>query len=238
MVENPFSVRCIRPGEIPYLFSSADQATDPNRLDELLDLWKANRYIGQIVGNHGCGKTTLALAMAKRAMESSRHGFESATLLTIRAKSLDQSHSPLSWLTRLPGLCSTEVSVAAAIAPVGSRSSFDGRSANKILIVDGVERLTLIQQAAMLHSLKRRQVPTLLTTHRISRRLRIFGNACPVLFRANSDMQVFTKIVSSMTEAHEPIEQAVVEDAFRSCHGNVREALMRLYDAIESREQA
>lgn len=234
VVDNPFSAHHIRPGEIPYLFTHEDEATDLARLDSLIDVWRANGYVGQIVGAHGCGKTTLSLGIAKRAMEDPRHDFDSATLVTIRAKKPLRSSSRWLWLPRLLRLQSIDISVGETIFPAGRSETVDTRSTKNILVIDGIERLTLLQQAAMIHSAKRQRVPMLLTTHRVSRRLRMLGNACPVLFRANSDLFVFAKIVSLMTETCEPVDQAVIEDAFRSCHGNVREALMKLYDAFEA----
>ena len=234
VVDNPFSAHRIRPGEIPYLFTHEDEATDPTRLDSLVDAWQTNGYVGKIVGAHGCGKTTLACAIAKRAMENPRHGFVSATLVTIRAKALLRSSSRWLWLPRLLRLRSIEVSAGEAIFPAGSNETNATRSTKSILVIDGIERLTLSQQAAVVHSAKRQQVPILFTTHRISRPLRMLGNACPVLFRAKSDIRVFAKIVNLMTETCEPIDQVVVEEAFRFCHGNVREALMKLYDAYEA----
>ena len=234
VVDNPFSAHHIRPGEIPYLFTHEDEATDLARLDSLIDVWRANGYVGQIVGAHGCGKTTLSLGIAKRAMEDPRHAFDSATLVTIRARSLPGLSSRWMWVSRLLRLRSIDVSAGETIFPAGSNGTVDSRSTKNILVIDGIERLTLLQQAALIHSIKRQQVPILVTTHRVSRHLRMFGNACPVLFRANSDLFVFAKIVSLMTETCEPVDQAVIEDAFRSCHGNVREALMKLYDAFEA----
>ena len=235
-VDNPFSADRIRPGELPYLFSHEDETTDPSRLDSLLDSWRADGYIGQIVGAHGCGKTTLSHAIARRAVEGSNHPFDSATSLTIRAKSELRPASALSWLTRLLRLRSFDVVAGQSIEHTGQAGTLGSQSKQCVLLIDGIDRLTLMQQAVMFHSLRRRQVAALFTTHRVSQRLPLFGSACPVLFRAGSDVQVFAKIVNLMTESCEPLDDAVVEDAFQSCHGNVREALMKLYDAFESRD--
>ncbi len=237
---NPFSVHRIRPGVIPYLFSHEDDSTDPLRLDQLIAAWQTHGHLGQIVGAHGCGKTTLAHAIAKRAVENQQIPFDSATSVTIRSKPWGRTGSPLSWLTRLLRLASASTTFGNPVLPNDhaalSPAVRDCRSTDTILIIDGIERLTLLQQAVTFHSLKRRQIPAIFTGHRDSKRLPFVGGQCPVLFRAGSDIQVFAKIVNLMTQPSKPLDCAVVEDAFKSCQGNVREAFMKLYDAFDARE--
>ena len=242
--DNPFSAHRIRPGSIPYLFSAEDDATDVSRLDQLIDSWRAGHYFGQIVGPHGCGKTTLAYAIARRAVEDSRIPFNNATSLTIRSKPLGRSDSSLSWLTGLLGLRSASVGFGKSLVLEGLLdrqneipSTTHARLASgTILVIDGIERLTLMQQALTFHSLRRRQIPTLFTTHRVSKSLTVVRGKCPVLFRASPDVNVFAKIVNLMTQPEHGLAPAAVEDAFDSCGGNVREALMKLYDSFDSRE--
>src|SRR6185295_305765 len=50
---NPFATRFIRPGAIPFLFLDGDSA------DAIVERLKANRWRGQIIGEHGSGKSTL-----------------------------------------------------------------------------------------------------------------------------------------------------------------------------------
>jgi len=254
--ENPFSAHRILPGAIPYLFSHEDDSTDLDRLDRLIDAWQASGYFGQIVGAHGCGKTTLAHAIAKRTAEQGRQPFDSVTSLIIRSRSLIRPNSAPSWFARLLRLHSIDLTVGTAGEHFktrfrGGRGSAraeereeeartephlpsSGMPAKNILVIDGIERLTLTQQALTLHTLKRQRVPTLLTTHRVSKRLRLVGGRFPVLFHAQSNIKVFIQIVNSMTQATQPIAPAAIEAAFEASGGNVREALMTLYDVFES----
>ncbi len=56
-VENPFCSRQVRPGGIPYLFSSGQDAAD------LVDRLRRNGWWGQVVGPHGSGKSALLAAL-------------------------------------------------------------------------------------------------------------------------------------------------------------------------------
>jgi energy-coupling factor transporter ATP-binding protein EcfA2 len=53
MRSNPFATRFIRPGAIPFLFLDGDSA------EAIVERLKANRWHGQILGEHGSGKSTL-----------------------------------------------------------------------------------------------------------------------------------------------------------------------------------
>lgn len=50
---NPFSTRNVRPGVLPYRFPAGTTSAD------LIARLRRNEWWGQIVGPHGCGKTTL-----------------------------------------------------------------------------------------------------------------------------------------------------------------------------------
>jgi hypothetical protein len=64
--DNPFSTRRIKPGAIPYLFSSDESVLS------LVDRLRQTNWWGQIVGPHGSGKSTL-LASLIPAIESAGH---------------------------------------------------------------------------------------------------------------------------------------------------------------------
>lgn len=57
MNSNPFATRFIRPGAIPFLFLDGDSA------EAIVERLKANQWRGQIVGEHGSGKSTLVATL-------------------------------------------------------------------------------------------------------------------------------------------------------------------------------
>lgn len=229
--ENPFSAHRIRPGAIPYLFSHEDNSTDITRLDHLIDCWKSSGYVGQIVGPHGCGKTTLAYSIAKRAKEHHQQSFDNAWSITIRKKSFAPSSnrtSKVDWLT----LNGFDVKTSLVAGERSSRLVETGSklSTANILMIDGIERLSILQRTLMLRSLASRQIPTLLTVHRVFRETPFVALKWPVLFRVGSDVKVFTKVVNSLTGPPFSIPASKVESTFKAANGNFRDSLMSLYD--------
>jgi hypothetical protein len=57
MSSNPFATRFIRPGAIPFLFLDGDSA------EAIVERLKANHWRGQIIGEHGSGKSTLVATL-------------------------------------------------------------------------------------------------------------------------------------------------------------------------------
>lgn len=57
MSSNPFATRFIRPGAIPFLFLDGDSA------EAIVERLKSNNWRGQIIGEHGSGKSTLVAAL-------------------------------------------------------------------------------------------------------------------------------------------------------------------------------
>jgi hypothetical protein len=66
MATNPFATRFIRPGAMPFLFLDGDSA------EAIVKRLKAYRWRGQIIGDHGSGKSTL-VAMLVSLMEAAGH---------------------------------------------------------------------------------------------------------------------------------------------------------------------
>jgi len=58
MSSNPFATRFIRPGAIPFLFLDGDSA------EGVVERLKTNNWRGQIIGEHGSGKSTLVATLA------------------------------------------------------------------------------------------------------------------------------------------------------------------------------
>ncbi len=233
--ENPFSVHRIRPGAIPYLFSHEDSATDLAQLDRLIDRWKSNGYVGQIVGPHGCGKTTLAHWIAKRSIESSRYDFETAYSMTVRKKSVSRfraTPSSFDWIKHFgANRFEFKTSMIAGDRTANSSVPNLARSTGAMLIIDGIEQLNMMERVLMIHSLRRCGIPTLLTVHRLPTAFPFVTSKWPVLIRVAPNLKVFTKLVSLLTGTSDSITQLEIDASFKSFDGNCREAFMSLYDA-------
>ncbi len=232
-LNNPFSVDRIRPGTIPFLFSHHNHSTDIEQLDRLVDHWLASGCIGQIVGPHGCGKTTLAHTIANRVIERKPGDFGRFHLATLQKTTRRWINavapkSDCQW----PGSFQVTNST-----PVGESLSNRVKKLNavpqskNILIVDGIEHLPTLQRAIMMRSLAVRRVPTLVTAHGALRELPFAEKKWPVLFQVGSDIRMLTKIASLLTESTDSLEDSAIESAFRSANGNCRDALMELYDS-------
>src|SRR5437764_10280820 len=67
MSSNPFATRFIRPGAIPFLFLDGDSA------EAIIERLKANHWRGQIVGEHGSGKSTLVATLIPLLEQAGRN---------------------------------------------------------------------------------------------------------------------------------------------------------------------
>ncbi len=63
---NPFSAARLRPGTIDFVFEHGQN------LAQLVDLLEANRWLGEVTGRHGTGKSTLLAAMTPAIEERGR----------------------------------------------------------------------------------------------------------------------------------------------------------------------
>ena len=73
---NPFSAAAVSGGRLPYLF------TEPTAENDLLRTLDRHQWIGQIVGPHGSGKTTLTHHLWKHAKDQ----FRALVQVTIRGR--------------------------------------------------------------------------------------------------------------------------------------------------------
>ena len=171
----------------------------------MVESFRGNRWLGQIVGPHGCGKTTLCCRIADELEKV----FPAINHVTIRSG----RHVQASQLEN-------------SMAPQPTR-----RPAPTLTIVDGVERLSLLQQRMMIGNLarKRGQVPAdglLITSHR---QLRFV----PVLRRITPSLATLEDVARYLDPALEISGTELVE-TFERANRNIREAIMLLYDRHES----
>ncbi len=203
---NPFSTRFTRPDAVTYLFDSTDADSSlvepttpkPCPLTEISNAFCQSGFIGQIVGPHGSGKTSLTHAIQREL----RGTFEVVRRLTVRNQR---------------GISS--------IQTAAENTCCSGRM---LLIIDGVERLALLQRMMLVGYCKKSQskpsqIGLLITTHR-----RLAG--VPVLFKTVPSLALLKQIVQNLAPEFAP-EPELLASVFEQTNGNLREALMSLYDA-------
>ncbi len=211
---NPFSAKYLAPGYGEFIVpptwdrllacrptgSSAGNDRDQYLLAITHRFQNANS-VGQIVGPHGCGKTTLAHAMVARLNE----GFGNVRWMTIRNRQPMPFGS--TWL---------------AIQEIGS--GFSCGPHKSLLVVDGFESLSWVNRMLMLANIRIAGMGLLVTTHR-----RHPGIA--VVQKLQPDKTHFRKIaLSKCGSTIRGISNATMDRAFDSAQHDYREALMRLYD--------
>lgn len=218
---NPFSTRFTRPGEIPYQFVEAEE------LGTLVDRFGNNRWVGQIVGPHGCGKTTLCHLLARQL----NHLFPQVNHVTIRSGKDVQSD-------RVEN--SPELELERRLKPK-SNDSTNHALRRTLTIVDGVERLSLLQQRMLVfnlsgpsnsHALNGPPTPDqtadglLITSHR---RLKFV----PVLLSITPSITTFQSVAKFLDPSLE-MNQEEFAEVFTAAGHNIREAIMLLYDRHET----
>ena len=199
-IANPFSARFVRPDAIPFL-------GDRKTVYDAVDQFSQNRFIGQIVGPHGCGKTCLANAI--QAQLASRFGL--IRRITIRnfhqvilAPKINRQHR----------------------SPVSVNSSKE--TIRQLLIVDGFERLPRLHRWLLVQN-AHREGGLLITSH-----ARIRG--IPVVAELQPDFETFRNVVSYLAPNHHFLNDNL-QEVFVKYGGDFRESLMRLYDEVQSASQ-
>lgn len=128
--ENPFATRFTRPG---YRFVEPE---DVSAVESLTVRFLRNGKRGQIVGPHGCGKTSLVYAMTR----SLQTAFRETHFLVIRRQG---------WL----GFRTEKI------------AGLPGSGDNDLWVVDGVENLSPIQRWCLVGHCRYRNCGLLLTSH-------------------------------------------------------------------------
>lgn len=207
---NPFVSRRVRPGAIPYLFPTMGD------VDGLISDLRAKQWIGQIVGPHGSGKSTLIESLVVSLRRGGRN--------VVRYGYTNMS-------------CNKQgVGTLAMFARDRTDSTFFSRGDGVVwdrdtqVIVDGFERLSLYQRLEVYVHCLYQGAGLLVTSHR-----RTF--ALPVLYRTQGDLAIAWKIVEYLAAdyAMNPISYQDVSQSFQDHRGNMRELFFSLYDLYETR---
>lgn len=138
-LNNPFAVRHVAPGTIPYFFSNADE------LRQLVKRADSASWTGQIVGPHGSGKTTLVRHLSGELKER----FDTVEFLIVR------SIREVQVCQRMEG---TSYQASRTLAVNGNEKT--------LYVIDGVERLSWLQRKLLVADCRRKQIGLLVTAHR------------------------------------------------------------------------
>ena len=218
---NPFSTRFVRPGAVEFI------GADEDRWQELARQFVNQRLVGQVVGPHGSGKTTWCFSFVRRL----------STVLAMRHASL----LDVQWITISEKWRSNQRSVRrfrdANAGLMRSSETFGCRGdlvgSQRLLVVDGIERLRSLDRLAILAHCRKFQVGLLATTHRRLRGLSVLSSTAP---SKETLMELVQTLDPDLAETDS--SSRLIDNAFQRSDGNLREALMHLYDHWERRNRS
>lgn len=237
---NPFSVRSVAPGAIPFFFDSAwlsmMRQRDPKKFHDyytqalisaenvltmvggnlLVDLFEENDFKSQLVGSHGTGKSTL---MALLANMLRNRGYQIFCCLL-----RDQQRS-------IPSDLFNDIRQFVQGENQEERSSFSTSSTSerekKIIFLDGFEQLSYFNAIAFQRFCRSNDLGLLVSTHSTVR-------GFPVLFRTISNQALVQRVIKFLLdETTWGMNEEQITALFVEYHGNVRDILFALYDEYE-----
>jgi energy-coupling factor transporter ATP-binding protein EcfA2 len=238
---NPFATRFVRPDEAEFLESANDEVTNVAKL-----FLESENCIGQIVGPHGSGKTTLTYAVEPLL----RSRFPKVRRMTIRSSRVANRRFDLPgnsetdssfWMTspwpKFPLVeffdqkyRQTQPEYCAGIPKFSRTSPADQRTIDRqLLIVDGIERIGFLNRLGLVAACKRMRLGLLLTTHRPIPNIK-------VLDRISPDKETFHRIVDQLLIGYSgpiTVSPQTIEHCYFEADQNYREALMLLYDKFQ-----
>ena len=202
---NPFATRFVGPGRLPILgVTEAELSATAQR-------WQDAGRIGQIVGPHGAGKTTLTYAL-ERFLEP--QSGQDPSILRCRR------------LTFRPADRWATVDVLAVdTGPELPRNN----ALHQTWVVDGIESLSPLNRLALVNFCRHRRIGLILTTHRVIPKVRVLERLIPTVRRLRQISDALTDSVAAS-----PVEELLLRQVFEETEGNLRECLMRLYDWWET----
>lgn len=207
-VSNPFATRWVRPGAVPFSFSSEVNTA------QLVQQLRGGNWRGAIVGPHGSGKSTL-LATLLPAIEA-----EGISVLLIKLTDGVKS---------LPNESRRQIQelIQAQTPEIEGRSG----SPKCILVIDGYEQLGRISRWRVSRMCRRHGLGLLITAHD-DRRV----GGMPIIYRTQPDLATVQFLVDRVLPAHGgAIQPDDVAAAFTQQGGNVRETFFELYELFEKR---
>lgn len=207
-VSNPFATRWVRPGALPYSFSSGIDSA------HLVQQMRESHWRGAIVGPHGSGKSTLLATLIP--------AIEDADIPVLLIKLVDgDRHLPDDSRRQIQQL------IRARSLETNERIEFP----KCILVIDGYEQLGLISRWRVTRMCRRNHSGLLITAHDDRR---VGGK--PIIFRTQPALATVQFLVDRMLPAHGgAIQPDDVDAAFTRHGGNVREAFFELYELFEKR---
>jgi hypothetical protein len=206
-LENPFSTCFTKPGQIPFIESES------NQLDEIVDRFINAEYVGQIVGPHGSGKTTLTFDIQRRIATQSGHGIHFLRkTVGENGKVLDTARRN----TPADGSCST--------LPNGNQST-------RILVLDGFERLPWYARTSLVHRCRVESTGLLITSHQRIRGLPVVASRLP---KPKDLLSIVHHLIRDDAQANLIFSPQRLEFIFEDNAGNLRECLMACYDEYEA----
>ena len=142
---NPFSTRYTHPGAVPFMMPPGET------LESVADRFRRQKFVGQIVGHHGAGKTTFCHSLERLL----RKDFGAIRRITIR--------HPRDVLAKLSG------------------QAMQSNSDSRLLVVDGLERLPWLHRRLLLKQVQYPELGLLVTTHRALVGIPVLYTICPTI---------------------------------------------------------
>lgn len=230
-IPNPFSTAFVSPAVFPFLELACNDA--PPEIAAAGKRFVEAGYRGQIVGPHGSGKTTLTFAIENwlRLQECEQRESEQLSGAAVFA-----FQRPFQRKTLRASMLVPHVESGPAYKPCGPlpRSpvarpcTTNVKASQRCLVIDGIERLSPLNRLALIATTRFKRIPLIVTSHRA-----VFG--IPLIARTTSTLARFEQIAERLqADSMVKLNKSAFQIAFERNKGNVREALMALYDVFEN----
>ena len=208
---NPFRTAVVRPGSIPF--------HDETAVESLAQKFCQHR-VGQIVGQHGSGKSTLVASLEHRV----RDRFENVQRICLVQPEIN---SRLSALRHGFHVAKTVHSVASERTPQECK--------HFLIIVDGAEQMLTWTRWRFLSRIRRSGVACLLTSHRPLVQV-------PVLFKTQVTAELVTQLSMNQVRKSSPLVRELVRQdlSLRDLEtvNNLRDYWFELYDVVQPHLQS